>query len=65
MLLFSRLVKIPITPVLFAQTVTLSVLSVMIGRSTLHFLTTGDVGTSWLAVCALRSDSQKDDSNWI
>ncbi len=36
---------------------TLSVLSVLIGRSTLCFLVTGDIGTSWLAVCALCSDS--------
>ncbi len=35
----------------------LSVLSVLIGRSTLRFLVTGDVGMSWLAVHALRSDS--------
>ncbi len=41
-----RIGKNPITPVLFAQSVTLSVLSVLIGWSTLHFLVTGDVGTS-------------------
>ncbi len=35
------------------KSVTLSVLSVLIGRSMLHFLATGDVGTSWLAYCAL------------
>ncbi len=52
-----RVDKNPISPVLFAKSVTLSVLSVLIGQSTLHFLATGDVGTSWLAVCALRSDS--------
>ncbi len=35
------------------KSVTLSVLSVLIGRSTLCFLATGDVGTSWLAHRAL------------
>ncbi len=35
----------------------LSVLSVLIGRCTLCLLVTGDVGTSWLAVPALCSDS--------
>ncbi len=35
----------------------LSVLSVLISRSMLHFLVTGDVGMSWLSVGALRSDS--------
>ncbi len=33
--------------------VTLSVLSVLIGRSTLCYIATGDVSTSWLAHCAL------------
>ncbi len=35
------------------RSVTLSVLCVMIGRSALRFLATGDVGTSWLAHHAL------------
>ncbi len=35
------------------KSVTLSVLSVLIGRSTLHFLATGDVSMSWLAHRAL------------
>ncbi len=50
-----RIGKNPIAPALFAQSVTLSVLSVLIGQSTLRFLATGDVGTSWLAVRVLRS----------
>ncbi len=41
-----RIGKNPIAPVLFAQSVTLSVLSVPIGQSVLHFLVTGDVGMS-------------------
>ncbi len=52
-----RIDKSPIVPVLFAQTVTLTVLSVLIGRSTLRLLATTDIGTSWLAVHASRSDS--------
>ncbi len=52
-----RIGKNPITPILFAQSVTLSVLSVLIGWSSLRFLSTGDVCTSWFAVRALRSDS--------
>ncbi len=39
-----------IAPVLFAQSLTLSVFSVLIHQSTLHFLATSDVGTSWVAV---------------
>ncbi len=35
------------------KSVTLSVLCALFGRSTLRFLATGDVGTSWLAHCAL------------
>ncbi len=45
--------KNPIAPVLFVQSVTLSVLSVLIGRSKLHFLATGDVGTSCLSCSCL------------
>ncbi len=52
-----RIGKNPTAPILFAQSVTLSVLSVLICLSTLPFLATGDVATSWLAVRALRSDS--------
>ncbi len=44
--LYRGLKKNPITPILFAQAVMLSVLPVLIGRSTLCFLATGDVGTS-------------------
>ncbi len=39
------------------QSKTLSVLSVRIGWSMLHLLVTGDVGASWLAARAVRSDS--------
>ncbi len=52
-----RINKNPFVPVLFAQSVTLSVLTVLIGRSTLRFLATGDVGMGWLAVCVLCFDS--------
>ncbi len=52
-----RIGKNPVAPILFAQSVTLSVLSVLISQSTLRYLATGDVSTSSLAVCALRSDS--------
>ncbi len=45
-----RIGKNPITPLLFAQSVTLSVLSILIGRSTLCLSATGDVSMSWLAV---------------
>ncbi len=44
-----------VAPVLFARSLTLSVLPVLIGRSTLCFLETGDVATNWLAVHALCS----------
>ncbi len=50
---FSRIGKNPIPPVLFTQSVRLSELSVLIGRSMLHFLETGDIGTSWSAHRAL------------
>ncbi len=49
--------KNPFAPVLFAQSVTLSVLSVPTDLSALRFLATGDVGTSPSAVHALCSDS--------
>ncbi len=52
-----RFNKNPIAAFLFAQSVTLSVLSVLIGWSTLHFLATSDIGMSWLAVRASCSDS--------
>ncbi len=45
-----RIGKNPIAPVLSAQSVMLSVLSVLIGQTTLRFLATDDIGTSWLAV---------------
>ncbi len=38
-----RIGKNPITPVLFVRSMTLSVLSVLIGRFMLRFLATGDV----------------------
>ncbi len=41
-----RIGKNLIAPVVFAQSVTFFVLSVLIGRSMLHFLATGDIGTS-------------------
>ncbi len=50
-----RIGKNPIPPVLFDQSVTLSGLSVLIGRSTLPFLATGDVLTSWLATPSVGS----------
>ncbi len=52
-----RIGEYPIASILFVQSATLSVLSVLIGRSTLRFLATGDVDTSWSAFHALRSDS--------
>ncbi len=55
--LYSGLVENPIAPVLFAQLVTLYVLIVLIGWSTLHFLVTGDIGMGLLAVRALHSHS--------
>ncbi len=60
-----RFNKNPIAAILFAQSVTLSVLSVLIGWSTLHFLATGDVGTSWLAVHVLRSDSPLPTTEYL
>ncbi len=41
-----RIGKNPVDILLFAQLVTLSVLSVVTGRSMLHFLATGDVSMS-------------------
>ncbi len=52
-----RIDKNPITLILFAQSMMPSVLSVLIGQSTLLFLATDDISMSWLAVCALRCDS--------
>ncbi len=49
--------KNPVAAVPFAQSVTLSVLSVLISSSTQRFSATVDVSTSWFAVCALHSDS--------
>ncbi len=49
--------KDPIAPVLYLQSVMLSVLSVLTDWSMLRFLGTDDVGMSWLAVRALRSGS--------
>ncbi len=48
-----RIDKNSITPVLFAQSVTIFALSVLTGQSTLHFLASDDVGTSWLVHRAL------------
>ncbi len=52
-----RIGKNPVALVLFAQSVTLSVLCVLIGRSVLRFLPTGDIDRSLLAVHASCSDS--------
>ncbi len=41
-----RIDKNPVTPVLFAQSEMLSVLSVLIGRSMLWFVATGDISMS-------------------
>ncbi len=41
-----RIGKNPIAPIIFTQSVTLSVLSVLIGQSMLHSLATGDISTS-------------------
>ncbi len=54
---FSHHASYIIAFILFTQSVMLSVLSFLIGRSTLRLLATGDIGMSRLAVCALRSDS--------
>ncbi len=51
-----RIDKNPIAPILFVQSVTLSVLSVLIGWSMLYFLATGEASTSWFAVHALCAD---------
>ncbi len=49
-----------IAPVLFVQSMTLSVFSVLIGQSTLHFVTTGDVvGMSLLTVCTSYSQQMR------
>ncbi len=50
-----RIGKNPIAPVLFAQSMTLSVLSVLIGRSALW--TTGDLSYELISCSCLRSDS--------
>ncbi len=51
--------KNPDASVLFAQSVMLSVLSVLIGWTTLRVLATGDISTSPLAVCVLCLGSTK------
>ncbi len=50
-----RIGKNPIAAVLFARSMKLSVLSVLIGQSALRFLPTGGIGTSWLGVHASSS----------
>ncbi len=57
--------KNPIIPDWFAQSVTLSVLSVLIGWSTLRFEATCDVSMSWLAVHALSSDSHLPTTEFL
>ncbi len=52
-----RIGENPIAPVQFAQSVMLSVFFVLIDQSTLRRFMIDDVGTSYLAVRALRSDS--------